>query len=690
MNASNRVPNHLIHESSLYLRQHAYNPVHWYPWGDEAIQKAKQLDRPIFLSIGYSACHWCHVMEHESFENDSIAQLMNDHFICIKVDREERPDLDTIYMTSLQIMTREGGGWPLSVWLTPDLHPFYSGTYFPPDNRYGHQRPSFPTLLKAIDEAWHNKREEIEERSKSLTEYLNEMTKQIQPDGELDESLLTRATESFQRTFDFTHGGFGHAPKFPHALELRMLLRQHLRTGNATALQMVKLALDKMAMGGIYDHLAGGFARYSVDQYWLVPHFEKMLYDNALLLRAFAEAWQVTKDPFYEEIAGEIVQYLQEEMTSPPGGFYSTQDADSEGEEGKFYVWSKSEIESILKEKAERFCYVYGVTESGNFEGHSILNRSKTLAQLARMQGIDEPSLKAELAESRKALLEVRRKRVWPGRDEKILTAWNGLMIAALAKAGAVFQQPTWLQMACKAMDYVLMQLRTPEGGLKRTCGVDQPAKYEGYLEDYSAILDALVELHQATQEIRWLESTNSLAEVMIAKFADHESGGFFFSEAGQDHLIVRNKETHDGSTPSGNSMAALALLQLGRLLDRPDFFEIGMNTIRAFRQTMHDSPGGSANMLTAFDFLLGPVQELVLIIRQIDPEKPAILRELQMRFGPQQLLVVHDPDTVASPLIPSLMDKKYLAEVTLYVCEGMSCKAPIVGKDAIMEWIGR
>jgi uncharacterized protein len=688
MNSTTTPRNRLANESSLYLRQHAGNPVDWYPWGPEALQRAKELDRPIFLSIGYSACHWCHVMEHECFEDAAIASYLNDHFVSIKVDREERPDLDSIYMTALQAMTRERGGWPLSVWLTPDLKPFYAGTYFPPDDRYAPHRPSFPQLLRAIVDAWQNRRAEIVKQSSAVVEFLRGVSEVDSAAGELSAELLQGARTALQRTFDPVHGGFGEAPKFPHALELRLLLRIWKRFGADDALHMARMTLDKMAMGGMYDQVGGGFHRYSTDARWLVPHFEKMLYDNALLTSAYVEAWRASGEPAYREVAEETLAYVLREMTSPVGAFYSTQDADSEGEEGKFYVWTPAEIESVLgKDDAELFNYVFGISEEGNFEGRNIPHRVKTRDQLARLLNVSMEELRRRVAESSRKLYEARSLRVWPGRDEKILTAWNALMMAAFAQAGAAFGEPRYTQAAQRAADFLLKQMRSPDGRLFRTAAVDSPPKLNGYLEDYAFLIDALVELYQADFETRWLRAAAELAEVMVNQFWDAAGGGFFYTGVDHEKLITRSKDTHDGSTPSGNAMAAMALLKLGHLIGRKEFIEKGRRTLQAFRGAMADSPMSMGQMLCALDFLLGPAREAVVIGRCDDSETERVLKTIRGAFRPNELVVFHDPGSGAPPvdLLPMLEGRALQGErTTTYLCENQTCGLPLVGAEAV------
>ncbi len=683
--------NRLAGETSLYLKQHAHNPVDWFPWGPEALQKAKELGKPIFLSVGYSACHWCHVMAHESFEDEATARVMNAHFVCVKVDREERPDLDTIYMNALQVLTREGGGWPLSVFLTPDLTPFFAGTYYPPDDRYaGHGRPSFKRLLAGIADAWENRRDHVAEVGRNVAAYLRDTATFDADNGPLTDDLLKAATSALRGTFDATHGGFGHAPKFPHALELKLLLRVAKRFNDDTALRMVKLTLDKMARGGIYDQLGGGFHRYSVDGHWLVPHFEKMLYDNALLTTAYVEAFQLTRDPFYEQVARETCEYVLRELTSPVGAFYSTQDADSEGEEGKFSVWSDAEFTSTLgPELADIASRTWDVTVGGNFEGHNILHRTRTDAEEAKRFGLGVEAFRARLDDARAKLLAVRGGRVWPGRDEKLLTAWNGLMIAAFAQAGAALDEPRYVEAARRAADHVLTHLRGANGRLFRTAGVDQPAKLNGYLEDYAFLADALVTLYEATFEPHWLRAALDLADLVVKHFADPAGPGFFYTADDHEELIARTKDLHDGSTPSGNAMAVTALLRLAVLCDRRDLAATAEAALRGYRGLMADAPAASGQMLVALDFYLGPVAEVAVVGPAGHADTVAVFRAVRAGFRPNQVVAAPDPATGEPPadLIPLLKDKPQVGgAVTTYVCRDYACEAPLVGADAAVK----
>ncbi|HEV3259197.1 MAG TPA: thioredoxin domain-containing protein [Gemmataceae bacterium] len=678
--------NRLVHETSPYLKQHAHNPVDWYPWGPEALELARRLDRPIFLSIGYSACHWCHVMEHESFEDAEVARILNDHFVSIKVDREERPDLDQIYMTAVQLMTGQGG-WPMSMFLTPDLEPFYGGTYFPPDDRYG--RPSFKRILLALIDAWRNRRDEVTQSAGQITEHLRGAGPLERTAGDLDASLVGNAVSSLRHSFDPTYGGFGSAPKFPHPLELRLLLRAWKRFGDDDALRMARLTLDRMAMGGMYDHLGGGFHRYSTDERWLVPHFEKMLYDNALLSLAYLDAYQATREPFYQEVVVDTLGYVLREMTSPEGPFYSTQDADSEGDEGKFFVWSAAEIEQVLgKEVAEVFDDVYDVSPEGNWEGHSILNRSKTYAQSARLLHLAEPELRRLLDQARHQLFEVRSRRTWPGRDEKVLTSWNGLMIDAFAQAASVLEKPEYAAAATRAADFILTRMRGPDGRLLRTYSAGTEPKLNAYLEDYAFLINALVSLYEATFSPRWIEAALDLAEVMVDQFWDTAEAGFFYTGRNHEELIARTKDPQDGSIPSGNSMAVTALLRLAALTGRLDLQEKAEATLELFRGLMAKAPMAVGQMLTALDFHLGPVQEFAVVGDPAAPETRRVLRAIYGGFRPNKVVALKNPaaagDRNGEELLPLLEGKTTSGPVTTYVCRNFTCQAPLAGVEAV------
>lgn len=683
-----RPPNRLVHETSPYLKQHAHNPVDWYPWGAEALAAAKASDRPIFLSIGYSACHWCHVMEHESFENEAIADLMSAHFICIKVDREERPDLDQIYMNAVQLMTRRGG-WPMSVFLTPDLKPFYGGTYWPPES--GRGMPGFRDILEKVHEAWIGQRQELNHSAEELTKAVREIAEAAGERTDLNESLLRRAMQRLISIADRRYGGFGGAPKFPHSMDVRLLLRCWKRFNDADALAVSRLTLDKMASGGMYDHLGGGFHRYSTDERWLVPHFEKMLYDNALLVPAYLEALQATGEPGYARVVRETLDYVLREMTQPAGGFYSTQDADSEGEEGKFFVWTEDEIESLLGPADARiFNYCYDVAVGGNWEGHSILNRPKTDAQAAKVLAIDETELADVLARSRQKLFEVRGKRIAPGRDDKVLVSWNGMMISALASAAQVLGEERYAKAACDAADFLLKTLRTADGKLLHSYK-DGQARFNGYLDDYACLIDGLIDVYQATFEPRYLTEALSLAETMIALFHDAQGEGFFYTSSDHEELIARNKEAHDGSTPSGNSMAAWALLRLGRICGRTELEEIAESTLEFLSSVLAQSPTAAAQALLALDFLLGPTREIAIVDGTNPEESSDVLNAVHRRFLPNKLIVRKSAgaadEALSAALKPLLQGKAARAgQATIYICDHGTCGLPVTGVKALEE----
>jgi uncharacterized protein YyaL (SSP411 family) len=679
--------NRLGSETSPYLRQHAHNPVDWYAWGPEALDKARQLDRPIFLSIGYSACHWCHVMAHESFEDEAIADVMNRYFINVKVDREERPDLDQIYMSAVTALSGHGG-WPMSVFLTPDLEPFFGGTYWPPEARRG--MPGFREVLEKVHEAWVDRRDDVRRGAAGLTEAVRQLSRPQSEPGSLDEDLLRIAQQERLRTHDPVHGGFGGAPKFPHPMDLRLLLRTWKRFGDREALDAVRLTLDKMSAGGIYDHLGGGFHRYSTDARWLVPHFEKMLYDNALLTSAYLEAFQATGDESYARVARETLDYVLREMTHPDGGFYSTQDADSEGEEGKFFVWTEDEVRSVLGEADARvFSCCYDVTAQGNWEEVNILNRVKTHAQAARVLGLSEDELAEILARGRAKLFQARERRVHPGRDEKILASWNGFMIAATAQAASVLGEARYAAAAARAADFLLERLRTPAGRLLHTLK-DQGPPPGAYLDDYAAAIEALVDVYQATFEGRYVEAAVSLADDLIARFADAQAGGFFYTAADHEALIVRTKDVHDSATPSGNGLAAFALARLARLSGRQEFDESARRTLEMLSGEMRRVSMGAGQALLAFDDLLGPSYEIVIVDGGAPAEAEAALRFLHGRFVPNKIVARrkagHEADRTG-PLAGLLGDKTAPQGcATLYVCERGVCRAPVSGLGAIEQ----
>ncbi len=681
--------NRLAGETSPYLLQHAQNPVDWFPWGPEALTKSRAEDRPIFLSIGYSACHWCHVMERESFENPEIAGLMNERFVCIKVDREERPDLDNLYMAAVQALTGHGG-WPMSVFLTPDLEPFYGGTYYPPTDSRG--MPGFPRVLLSVERAWNERRDEILTAAADLAGQLRSTGEIPGSGGDLDAKLLDDAARALARAFDPTHGGFGSAPKFPHPMDLRVLLRQHARTGDTHALHMVTHTLDRMARGGIYDHLGGGFARYSTDERWLAPHFEKMLYDNALLSTVYLEAYQATRDPEFARVARETMDYVLGRMTAPEGPFYSTEDADSEGEEGKFAVWSLAEVLQILgPDRGKEFAYVYDVTEPGNWEHKTILNLSKTISQCAKLLGRDERELRDDLAADRARLLAAREQRVPPGKDTKVLTSWNGLMLAPLAEGSWILNEPRYAEAAGKAAAFLLANLRQPDGRLLHSFK-DGQAKFNAYLDDYANLIDGLTRLFEATGEPRWIEGAVDLARVMVDEFHDPEKGGFFYTGRSHEALIVRQKDAYDNATPSGNAMAATALARLAALTGRADLADLARSTLQSVHLLLEKAPTAAGQSLVALDFVLAPAREFAVIAGGDPDGFRAALGAIHERFLPHKAVA---PASGAvskelAELVPLLADRPARdGKVTTYICENFACQAPVVGSEALRAALG-
>lgn len=685
--------NRLADQISPYLLQHAGNPVHWYPWGPEALQQAKTEEKPIFLSIGYSACHWCHVMAHESFEDKGIARFLNEHFVSIKVDREERPDLDQIYMNAVQMITGRGG-WPMSVFLTPGLEPFFGGTYWPPTSRMG--LPGFQQVLEAVADAWSNRRQQTLEQAAQLTAHLQKATEFRGPETSSEmatpDELLDRAAAKLEQTFDRTHGGFGTEPKFPHPIDLQLLLRIWHRRRHDTTLHVVRRSLDMMARGGIYDHLAGGFARYSVDRQWLVPHFEKMLYDNALLANAYLDGLLVTKDPQYERITRETLDYVLDYMTDPQGGFHSTEDADSEGVEGKFYVWTPAQIRDALGDaRADRFCRVYGVTEQGNFEGRSILHLPRTIQECALMEGWDLEELNAELAGSRTQLRAVRDRRVRPGKDDKILASWNGLMIDALARAAAVFGSHRYLQAATRAAQFVQDQMADADGRLLHVWRGGQ-ARLPAYLDDYACLANGLVTLYEASFDEHWMDEAVGLADAILKRFRDTQRAGFFYTADDHEKLIVRNKDLQDSAVPSGNAMAATALLRLGSLCGRVDYRSAALEAIDEARSLMDQFPTAAGQMLVALDMQREPLSEIVILGDLAERATAEVLSDLRARYLPNRVVAcrpqadVPDGSVELDPIFVGR--QRFEPSPTVYICEKFACAAPVRGKEAaIVQW---
>jgi hypothetical protein len=667
--------NRLIHETSPYLLQHAHNPVDWYPWGEEALSQSKNEDKPILLSIGYSSCHWCHVMERESFENETIAQIMNERFVNIKVDREERPDLDEIYMNAVQIMTGSGG-WPMTVFLTPDLIPFHAGTYFPPEDKGG--MPGFPKILVVVSDYYRSRREEVRKMEAQVRDALHQIVSITASQETMDEKILSKAINYFETQFDSTYGGFGGAPKFPSSMALSFLLRYWKRTGAKEALKIVEVTLEKISNGGIYDHLGGGFHRYSVDERWLIPHFEKMLYDHALLSRTYFEAYQATQNERYRRVGEDILNYVLRDMRSPDGVFYSTQDADSEGEEGKFYVWSRDQIKEVLgKEKGTPFCAYYGVTPNGNFEGgSSVLNIVSPLEKVSELYGIPVKGLEKLLEEGRKKLFAEREKRVKPRRDEKILTSWNGLMISSFVDGFKVTRNEQYLKGAEEAARFILQEMRKDDH-LMRVFNKGK-CQVKGYSEDYAFFIQALIDLHEATFEIRWLKEADELNQRMIDQFWDEREGGFFFTGKANETLIARSKNPYDNATPSSNSVAVFNLIRLGYLTGQESLKEKAEQILHLFYNFLSEHPSGFSHMLSGFSFFLSP-EEIGIIGSKNDFRTKSMLREIYLAYLPNKILSLKDPqEPIGGNWFPFLMEKGVTEVPTTFVCKNFTCLPPV------------
>ncbi|QKI81428.1 thioredoxin domain-containing protein [Kroppenstedtia eburnea] len=686
-NHEGREPNRLIQEKSPYLLQHAYNPVDWYPWSDAAFAKARKEDKPIFLSIGYSTCHWCHVMERESFEDVEVAQLLNREYIAIKVDREERPDVDNIYMSVCQALTGHGG-WPLTIIMTPEKEPFFAGTYFPKQAVQGMQ--GLMEILGQVARAWREEREQVLDAGRKITRAVQTQLK-VSESGDLGKEELAEAYRQFKSTYDPQYGGFGTAPKFPRPHDLLFLLRYWKESGEPFALSMVEETLNGMRRGGIYDHVGFGFARYSVDREWLVPHFEKMLYDNALLAYAYLEAYQVTKKDAYAGTAREIFTYVLRGMTSPEGGFYSAEDADSEGEEGKFYVWNPSEVKEVLGEEAgELFCECYDITPHGNFEQkRSIPNRiHSSLEEIADRRGRDVEELREQLEVSREKLFRAREERVHPHKDDKILTSWNGLMIAALAKGARVLGDESYAEAAEKAASFILERLRDEKGRLLARYR-DGEAAIPGYVDDYAFLVWGLIELYEATFRPRYLKSALELTREMLELFRDEEEGGLYFTGRDAEKLLTRTKEVYDGAVPSGNSVAALNLARLARLTGDTGLREQADRQIRAFAGSVGQAPTAFSFFLTAVQFFLGTPKEIVIAGPDGDHDTELMIRRVQQAFLPEAVLL-YKPEgkgEEVTQLVPFLAEQGAIqGRATAYVCENYACMAPATTLEELAE----
>ncbi len=677
--------NRLFLESSPYLLQHAHNPVDWYPWGDEAFQTATAFNRPVLLSVGYSTCHWCHVMEEESFEDQEIARYINENYIAIKVDREERPDVDAIYMAAVQALTGRGG-WPMTVWLTPDRKPFYGGTYYPARDGDRGAGVGFLTLLKKIKESYHDRKDLVSQTSQQLTDVVNQM---LAPDAVTQfpgNDIMQKSFQSYRSRFDSVNGGLKGAPKFPSSLPIRFLFRYSQRFKDSEALNMATQTLDKMAAGGLYDHVGGGFHRYATDEKWLVPHFEKMLYDNALLVLDYLEGYQLTGDPEYRRVVEEVLNYVQRDMTSPDGAFFSATDADSltpggHREEGYFFTWTPQEIEKLIgPELAGLIKETHAVGSFPNFEGRHILNTPEPISDLAGRLHLEEQYLRTQVAKALEILRDERERRPHPLRDEKILTAWNGLMISAFARAGFVLDEPKFMESAARAATFVLDHLHT-RGRLQRSY-MDDVVKHNGYLNDYAFLTAGMIDLYETSHDIRWLKQAVKLEKILARNFEDSENGGFFMTSIDHEDLIAREKPKHDGALPSGNAIATMNLLRLGAFTSNSDYLARAEKALKAFSGTLSTNPTAMPEFQLALDNFLVPPREIVII----EPEgkngtSNRLLGKIRQQYLPGRIIAVategKDLDAQAQ-VIPLMKHKAALnGKPTAYVCENKTCQAP-------------
>jgi uncharacterized protein len=673
--------NRLANETSPYLLQHAHNPVDWFPWGDEAFQKANAENKPILLSIGYSACHWCHVMEHESFEDEKIAALMNDLFVSIKVDREERPDLDEIYMNAVQMLTGRGG-WPMTVFLTPERKPFYGGTYFPPEDRQG--MPGFPRVLMGVAQAYREKPQDVEKSVGQILSALERMSQSQESKVAFSLEAIAESAEQISRAYDSDHGGLGRAPKFPNAGVYELFLRHYDQSKNQRFLEMVTHTLTKMAQGGIYDHLGGGFHRYSVDEKWLVPHFEKMLYDNAQLVRIYAQLYCVTRDELFKNVTEETLDYLLREMLHSEGGFYSTQDADSEGEEGKFFIWSPQEVNQILGEEAgEIFSRIYDVSDFGNFEGRNILHPILTLEQASKLFKKDPKEIAVLISDSKKKLFQEREKRIKPFRDEKIITSWNGLMLSGLAEAIKISPRQSYLDTVNRTLQFFFSKMFR-DGHLLHTYK-DGTAKLLGYLDDYAFMAVGLLDLYEATFDRAQLARAIELADTMVSEFWDEKDGAFFYTGKSHEQLISRAKPVFDASIPSGNSMATHLLLRLYYLTGREDYLQRAETVLRSYYDAMLSQPFGFAHMLCALDLYLRKPKEIVVIGNRKDANIAELINRIHSIYLPNKTLQLAGPDESLEKISPLLRGKTQLdGKPTVYVCHNFTCSLPVTSWEEI------
>jgi uncharacterized protein YyaL (SSP411 family) len=683
------MPNRLANETSPYLLQHKDNPVDWFPWGEDAFERAKAKDRPIFLSVGYSACHWCHVMAHESFEDEATAALMNNLYVCIKVDREERPDVDAIYMNAVQALTGSGG-WPMSVWLLPDGRPYYGGTYFPDEPR--HNMPSFSQMLVKMERLYRERRDQVEDQATRLTAAISgRILLESEQNQSPSDEILAGAFQRLAERYDRTWGGFGSQPKFPPSMALELLLQMHHRYGWGHALDMVTHTLDRMAGGGMYDQIGGGFHRYSVDAKWLVPHFEKMLYDNALLLRIYLHGYQVTGKPRYRQVVEQTAEYVRREMTAPGGGFYSAQDADSEGVEGKFFIWSEDELRDVLGSFAEVDAVLdyWGVTRGPNFEGKSILWVPEEPEVVAGRHDLPVESLVGDVERARELLFERREVRVRPGLDDKILTAWNGLMINSLAQAGRVLQNPAYTAMAARAADFILADMRKEDRLLRSY--KDGEARLAAYLEDYALLIEGLIELYQTTFELRWFTTAKELTLQMIALFWDDEAG-FYDTTHDHESLITRPQEVMDNAVPSGTSAAVGVLARLSLLADHPEGRRLAERVLERLGSAVAQYPTGFGYLGAHLAFMIGEPHEIALVGPAESDTMQALLAVVRQPYRPHQVVAYRAPGDEAAPAaIPLLAGREMVdGRPTAYVCQNYACQLPVTTPDALREQLDR
>jgi len=667
--------NRLIHETSPYLLQHAHNPVDWYPWSEEAFEKAKKENKPILLSIGYSACHWCHVMERESFENEKIAALMNELFVNIKVDREERPDLDEIYMNAVQMLTGRGG-WPMTVFLTPEGKPFYGGTYFPPEDRQG--MPGFPRILQGVAQAYRERPADVEKSVAQILETLHHMAESQPSEKDFAPGIIAESCEKIARAYDSENGGLGQAPKFPNPGVYELFLRYYSESGDERYLTMVAQTLSKMAQGGIYDHVGGGFHRYSVDAKWLVPHFEKMLYDNAQLLRIYSQAYVITGEPLYKTVVEESAGYLLREMHQPEGGFYSTQDADSEGEEGKFFVWTLAEIDALLgAEDGEVFARMYDVTEEGNFEEKNILHPILTVDQASKFFRKEKSEIEALIARTKEKLFTAREKRIKPFRDEKIIAAWNGLLLSGLAEAIKITGASSCLEASRRTVEFIFGRMF--RDGYLLHVYKDGQAKLRGYLDDYAFVALGLLDLYEVLLDRSLIDRAMELADIMLREFWDERGGGLFYTGKSHEPLISRAKPVFDASIPSGNAIAAQLLLRLYHLVGAEDYHTRAETILRSYYDAMVSQPFGFAHMLCALDQYLHPAKEIVIVGERSDARTTDLVKEIHSLYLPNKTVQVFAPGESLEKVSPLMVGKQQIdGRPTAYVCQNFTCSAPV------------